>query len=233
MRGLRAIALALVLPNASACIDAARVNSTCTWSDSVAGALDLRRPSDRDHLRQDAQIAWELSVRYGDTRYRTSPALARPLRRRCREAVEDSILARHAVTAEDIRTAAGSRVWWIDIAFVFLPMVALAIAATDRILRGIRGAFDAEPRVLTVISTSLVVAVVALIIAGVTQYWAMGIESFRLRDGHIADRGTALPTGAHAGITFAVAFLACLITAMLSTRLPRRESRGASNRGSP
>jgi len=218
VRVLGVMALAIALLGASACIDAARVNGTCTWSDSVARTLDLARQPDRDHLRQDAQIAWELSVRYGDARYRGRPALARPLRRRCRQALEDTIRARHAVTAADVDTAARSRVWWIDIVLVFVPMAVLAIVATDRITRRLRGAFDAERRVMRGISTSLLVAAVALVAAGVTQYWAMSIETFRLRDGHISDRVTVLPSAAHAGLTFAAAFLACLITAMLRVR---------------
>ncbi|MEP6618576.1 MAG: hypothetical protein ABJE47_04660 [bacterium] len=226
MRVVRGIALAIVLVSASACIDATRVNDTCTWSDPVAGALDRRRSRDRDHLRQDAQIAWELSVRYSDTRYRHAPALARPLRRECRQAVEDTIRARHAVTAQDIRTATVSREWWIDVVAVFLPMLGLAVVGTDALMRRARGAFDGERRVRMLVATLLLVAAIALAVAGVTQYWAMIVESIRLRDEHVADRGTVLPSAVHAGLTMGVSFLVCLVPAM--ARFRRREPRGSA-----
>jgi hypothetical protein len=208
----RIIAALFVLASA-ACIDSTRVNAHCAWSDPVTNALDLRRSEDREHLRQDAQLAWELSVRYGDTRFRTEPQLARPFRRECRRALEDSIIARHAVTEGDVRTATHWRVWWVELVAVILPMMLLALVASHWVTYRLTTRADREQRWASVTRTIVAAAIVALVVAGLSQCWATIVECIRLHDGHVADRVTVLPSIAHMNATFAVAFVLCLISA--------------------
>src|SRR5438094_400833 len=98
----------------AACIDASRVNTDCRWTDEGMGTLNLARAADREHLRQDVQVAWEVGLRFADLRYRHNPRLARPLLESCRGAMYDSIIARHGVTRADIARATYARVWRVD-----------------------------------------------------------------------------------------------------------------------
>ncbi len=204
----------------AACIDPARVNATCRWTDAVSTRLDLTRATDREHLRQDAQVAWEVAQRYADVRYRTSPSLARPLLDSCRTMLNDSIMARHGVAAADIQRATYTRVWWIDVAVIALPMVLLTAIGMDAATRELCRSIGKE-RARTII-LPILVGLVALIATGTGQLWAMVVETWRLRDGHIAGRVFALPSVAHAGVAFALLCVVAAITTMWRMRRPSR-----------
>jgi len=210
----RLVVGALVAGAASlaACIDASRVNASCRWTEGSVGKLDLSRPPDREHLRQDAQVAWEVGQRYADVRYRTNPRLARPLLDSCRAAMYDSIVARHGVTLSDVEGATHARAWSVDIAFVFLPMLVATVIAMDAIARRIRR----SPRSKNErrIELAALVGFVALIAAALTQMWAMILESWRLRNEHIAGRAFVVPSVAHPAFTFAALCVVAAIVAM-------------------
>lgn len=144
----------------------------------------------------------------------------------CRGALYDSIMVRHGVTRADIVRATRARVWWVDIVLVFLPMTVLTLFAMDRITRRVRRAFDDDDgRRTATIPAALSIALVALVAAGVTQYWAMSIESFRLRNDHVSGRAFVLPSVAHRWVTLAVAFALCLMVAVWRfRRTPLAES---------
>lgn len=188
---------------ATGCIDPSRVNRECRWTDTSSGRLQLDRDADREHLRQDAQVAWEVGQRYADVRYRNQPVLARPLLDTCRGAMWDSIAARHGVSRADIAEATRARVWSIDAATVFVPMLVLAVLATLLIEREAVRATTSDRALLGVRAT--VVIVTALIMTGLTQVWGMSVESWRLRNEHIAGRGSVVPSVAHPGIALLVA----------------------------
>ena len=212
---------------ATGCIDASRVNSTCRWSDTPLRTLDLRRASDREHLRADVQLAWELGVRFGDVRFRTVAAKEQPLMEQCRGALYDSIMARHGVTRADIARASTARLWWVDIVLVFLPMIALTLLVMDQITRRVRHAFGNDRRMAT-IAAAFFVAIVALVAAGVTQCWAISLESFRLRNEHVSGRAFVLPSVTHRWMTLAVAFALCLMVALWRfRRAPQAEASSA------
>jgi hypothetical protein len=219
-----ALWLATALP--VACIDAGRVNRQCRWTDASSGPLDLARAADREHLRQDAQVAWEIGQRYADVRYRTQPRFERPLLEACRRAMFDSIVARHAVTHADVDRATRARQWPVDVIAVFLPMLALAaltalLAAREvERLIGTRSAPAAAQTVL--------VGLVALIMAGLMQIWAMSVESWRLRNEHIAGRAFVVPSVAHPAI--AVAAMVLVVATTLAVRASRRRSSAHSIR---
>jgi hypothetical protein len=207
MRGKTCLTVAVVLLGTSACIDAPRVNGTCAWSDPLSIPLDLTKSPDREHLRQDVQVAWELSVRYGDTRYGVPSLLAAPLRRDCRQALEDTIVARHGVTAADVRAASRWRVWWIDAVAVFVPMILLTILATRMGALYFRGSLRGIPRAV------LLAVPTALIMTGLAQYWAMSVETLRLRNWHLSDRVWTLPIANHPALAVGVLFAICLLAA--------------------
>lgn len=209
------LTIAALLLSVGACIDASRVNASCAWSDAVSRPLDLTTSNDREHLRQDAQIAWELGVRYGDSIVGVASLQSSPLRRACRETLRDSIVARHGVTKAQVREALLRRVLWVDVLAVFLPMVLLTFFVTQFAAQFVRGVHGNFARAL------LFSAPAALIMAGLTQYWAMAIETLRLRNYHLSDRVLTLPNNNHQVLIVGVLYLICLFAvhrASVSTR---------------
>lgn len=191
------------------CIDSSRVNDSCTWTDTVARRLDLGRRSDREHLRQDAEIANELMVRFGDAHIRHNPQIQRPFRDRCIAATVDSIVARHGVTPADFHAAERARIWWADFLVVFLPMGILAVAVMDFATRRVCRNFEPEDRAIALVSIVVLTPVVALLALGVANFWSFAVEGYRLRNGHVSNRAFLIPVVTHGWIAYAVVLVLC------------------------
>jgi outer membrane murein-binding lipoprotein Lpp len=200
------------------CIDSSRVNDTCSWSDSVARRLDLTQRDDREHLRQDAEIANELMVRFGDAHLRHNPEIQRPFRDRCISATIDSIVARHGVTRADFHAAERMRVWWADFLIVFLPLGVLTVLAMDAATRRVCRSFDPEDRVPAAVSLFLLVPVVAVLALAVMNFWSFSAEGFRLRDGHLSNRAFLIPVVTHGWLAYAATLVICAGTAIARFR---------------
>jgi hypothetical protein len=211
--------LVLVVSSLTACIDQTRVNNECRWSDSEVGKLDLTRAADREHLRVDAKIGGDLAVRFGDAHNRHSVMIWRPYFEQCRRAMVDSITARHGVTQSDIEVAERARVWWADIALVFVPMALLIAFAVDRVVRRVCRNFEADDRTVAISSVALLVPVVAVLGLGIAQFWAFMIEGVLLRNGHISVRVAQIPVMVHGWIAFFVALAICAVVAGLRFRV--------------
>jgi hypothetical protein len=209
----------LVLVGATGCIDAARVNTECRWSDAGAEKLDLSRSSDREHLRMDVKVAGELGVRMADVKFRNRPDLNEPIQLRCREALLDSIVQRHGVTRANIAAAATDRVWWADILVVFLPMAIVVGFVMDRVTRRICRSFEPDDATIATISLLALIPIVALLGMGLAQFWSFSAESAFLRNGHVSFRAFEIPAIAHGWITFFAALVLCASTALWRFRM--------------
>ena len=186
----------------SGCMDAARVNSTCTWTDGPARPLDLGRREDREHLRVDAKVAGELGVRLADQSHRGVSDLWQPIFDRCRSAMIDSIAQRHGVTRADIDRAVLDRVWWADFLVVFLPMALLTWFAMDRIAKRICRSFDPEDLPIARISLGFFIIAASALAVGVTQFWGFSVEGWMLRNSHVSFRAFEVPATRHGWLTF-------------------------------
>lgn len=211
-------ALVLTAALSIGCIDAARVNPECHWTDASSGPLNLDRAADREHLRQDAQVAWEVGQRYADVPYRTQPLLARPLLDACRSAMFDSIVARHVVTRAAVDRATSARKWPVDIITVFLPMLAVVVLVALLAVRELERLMGKGSR--SAVAQSVLVGLVALVMTGLMQIWAMSVETWRLRDDHLAGRVFVIPSVAHPAL--AIAATVIVVAATLALRGSRR-----------
>ena len=217
----------IALVTTTACIDATRVNAKCEWVDSVSRPLDLSRASDRNHLRMDAKLAGELGLRLADLRYRNVPRLAAPIRHRCTDALFDTIIVRHAVTRPQIQDAVRSRVWWADILAVLLPAAVLIAFAMSFVTRRVCAAFAEDDRTIATISIIALTPMVALLGLGATQFWAMGVESWFLRNGHVSFRAFEAPAIAHGWLTYFGCLTLCVGIALRRfVRTPLTGGRG-------
>jgi hypothetical protein len=213
---------------ASACIDQSRVNDTCTWSDPVSGRLDPSRSADRNHLRIDAEIVNELTVRWGDAHGPHRPDLQRPYRDECMQALIDTVTARHGVTAAAFHAAERDRPWWFDVVVVFLPMALLAAFVMDWVVRRVCGSFDSDDRRIATVSVVGLTLVVALLTLGVANFWAFGVEGSRLHNGHVSNRAFLIPIVTHGWIAWWTSLAVC--TAAASARFWRTPLTGDSRR---
>jgi hypothetical protein len=199
---------------AAGCIDSTRVNTTCTWSESSATRLDLSRAADREHLRMDAKLAGELGVRIADVRYRNSPEPEGRLMRECRNALIDTIIAKHGVTSAEVDRAVTARVVWADVLCVYLPIALLTFLVMDSITRRICRWFAADDRRMAMHATAFFVPIVAAIAVGVAQFWSFAVESWFLRNEHVSFRAFEIPVMMHGWIalfaTLAISSLAAV-----------------------
>jgi hypothetical protein len=181
--------------------------------------LDLQDAADREHLRQDAQLAGELGVRAADVRFRNRPDLGDPIQEACTAAMIDTIARRHELPRASVMAAAYARVWWADLLVVYLPLVAVVGVAMDMIVRRVRRAFEPADHLVATACTALFVGVVPILGLGVGQFWAFTIEAAFLRNEHIAFRGTFIPILRHGWI--AVGLLAALCVLVATWRAAR------------
>jgi hypothetical protein len=224
----RVAAILLAAMSLAACIDSSRVNDTCSWSDTLAGPLDLNTRAGREHLRIDVEVANELMVRYGDAHAAHRPDLQRPYRQRCITALSATISARHRVTALQIRAAEQERNWWADAFFVLLPMALLAVFVTSYVTRRIRQSFDDEDRAIAAVSAGVLAAVVAALSMAATNIWAFSVEGWRLRNGHVSHRAFFIPIVTHAWACAGFAAVLCMSAAFVQFR--RTSLAGTSDR---
>jgi hypothetical protein len=213
------ISLTLLAGLASACIDASRVNSTCSWNDTRTGALEIRHAADREHLRQDAQVAGELGQRLADVRFRNRPDLGDTIQERCTAALYDTIAVRHAVSRASVNAAIYYRVWWADLLAVYLPIGLLVAFATDWMTRGVCRSFDPEDRVIAIGSVAALVPLAAALGLGIAQFWAFGVESSFIRNEHVAFRAFVIPVMRHGWIGFFTALAVAAVVAFARFRV--------------
>jgi hypothetical protein len=167
-------------------------NVDCEWPQESHHDLDLRNTVDQRHLRDDAQFAEELAIRYSDPlRQAEGLTEARDKRNRCMENLFATIATLHGVTKDDVRHAASERDWRIDFAFVTLPM-ALAFALFSYHLCGrVFHAVDARS------SAALLVLILSVLVSFcgvmVGEMWALAVEIIRIGNGHLSFRTARIP----------------------------------------
>lgn len=197
------------------------MNDACSWTDTVTRRLDLGRRSDREHLREDAEIANELMVRFGDAHIRHNPQVQRPFRDQCIGAMVDSIISRHGVTRADFHAAEQARIWWADLLVVFLPMGILTVAAMDFVTRRVCRNFEPDDGTIALVSIVVLTPIVALLALGTANFWSFAAEGYRLRNGHVSNRAFLIPVVTHGWIAYAASLAVCGVTAATRFRRTR------------
>jgi hypothetical protein len=229
MRKRLGLAIASLMIAATAgCIDASRVNDTCTWNDSPPRQLDMSRADDRDHLRLDARVAGELGLRFADLHYRHVPRLNAPLLASCRTAMWDSIRSRHGVSQADIDRAVVARVWWVDLTTVYIPMALITVVLSNLLTRRVRAWFAPDHRTAAGLATCLFVIIAAGLALGITQVWSMFVETSLLRNGHLGFRVGHIPIMLHGWIgLMATGTIASGVAIIRSRAVPLSGASGA------
>jgi hypothetical protein len=180
------------------------MNFECTWPSDPTFAVDLADPAAWRHVLDDIRVAEELEIRYGDRVAGLRPVsvfgvvfrrgagadltLARRLRTACSATLFKAIADAHAVTTEDI---AGIRARLADKGAdlpVSIPMALFCAWLSLRTIRWIRGRFDSDERVPTVVALLLASAAVSAAVVLVVQLWATAVEIVRIGNEHLSYR---------------------------------------------
>jgi hypothetical protein len=191
-----ACALAGIL--AGACVERDRLNADCAWTHDVLLPLDLQRPADAGHLRDDATVAEALAIRYADAKrgHRSGHYLGdteyAAERERCMTTLFGVIARTHRVNSQAIRQALQQRpiAWDATVAIVF---TLLYVFAASGFIGWLGRRFPADAPIVTWTATGI--AAIMASAAGVVAFEiAVGIvESVRLRDTHLSYRTAGLP----------------------------------------
>ena len=207
------IALAVPCVLLAACLSRPRLNSSCRYVGDSAAALHLERAADREHLAQDAQIAEELAMRYGDVgRPAVTMDSSLRLRAACFSRLVTTISERHAVSPDEVQAAALRRGAAFDVTVVWIPVAIVLIILSDRVTARVARGMSMEDRAPRLVGLALLAPAVAVIVLISAQLWSVWAEMIRLGDGHISYRASRLPVAQHGWLVFScsMAIYACV-----------------------
>lgn len=195
----RLAVLALVTMGTTGCLDAARINPSCQLDDPSTAVLDLTRPADRRHLRDDAQLAEALGIRLGDAyRGRKSVPERQELREACRDSLFSVIATRHRVPLAHVQAAPARRDLALDALLLLGPMAVVLYWSAREVAGRVHRRFDDDEWVEAAVSTVLLSFAVAGLWLAIGNAWSWIVEMVRLQDQHLSFRAARIPWGRHA-----------------------------------
>jgi hypothetical protein len=184
----------------SGCLRREGRNENCQWPHERARLLNLQYPADQRHLRDDAQFAEELAVRYGDS-LRRLVTDAQQKRNECMEVLFAQIAARHRVNTDEIIHAASGRDTVLDFTLVSLPM-AIFFALFSYHLCGAFRSIDSKAAVTLVIFIASFLASGCGVLIG--EMWALAVETLRIGNGHLSFRTARITWSNERSYLFAI-----------------------------
>ena len=105
---LRLIASLSLAASVAGCAGREPRSARCEWRPEAAEALDVTKPAQVRHLRDDARAAEALAVTFADlTQGLEQPGRHRESMERCEGILFNDIARVHHVTPEDVRVALG------------------------------------------------------------------------------------------------------------------------------
>ena len=218
------VALAVCLL-AGACLDQSRLNPHCAWvGDTSTAPIDMRDAAQRAHLANDARIAGENAVRFGDSAKVRKVGLeaASRIAFECRDSLYAVIMRQHHVTRSDIHIAARTRTFWLDAALVCVPIGLLYFLVASRMTgRILRSAPPAHERWTTWVHLVWVGLAGSAIATAVAHFHAWNVEWVRLRNGHLSFRAGYLPTALYPWRAYAGALAIFTIATWRQLRVVR------------
>ncbi|HEX6535692.1 MAG TPA: hypothetical protein VF041_13935 [Gemmatimonadaceae bacterium] len=167
-------------------------------------------------------MAEELGIRHGDAILgHVNTDTGRRAREWCTEISMQEIMHRHNVSRAELASLTGVRVLWVDLLAVFLPMGAVFLVVSRRVIERVVAGYDPEDRWLALAVLIILMPVAAGLALGVTQMWGWLVEVLRVRDEHISYRAFELPASRHGWLVWGAAmalFAVVAVTVLLRKR---------------
>jgi hypothetical protein len=170
-----------------------RLNGQCVWTNDLASTVDPRSTAGASHLKSDAMVAEELSIRYADiTRgHRSGHFIGTAEYVRSRERCLDRLISRtarnHGVQPQELRQFIGRRQPEFDFAVLF-AFAAIYAVACQAMARALVSRVPLDERAPAAIATVAVSAMMGATATAMLGLWAEGFEMFRVADTHMSYR---------------------------------------------
>jgi hypothetical protein len=184
-------------------------DAVCQWHHDNVGPLYLSDSRQGEHLRNDAEKAEGLAIRYADGHSRPNHGHTMGEYRRtlnqCEVDLFGAISEDHKVTPKEVRESIDRyRRTSLD-AIVILFFGLCYGLFTDQFVRKIWHRFPArEGRLPGIIATVLLSPVVSILGVALGEGWSDAAETLRVGYGHLVDRSMRIPWLNHRPIIFAV-----------------------------
>ena len=195
----------------------------CAWPTEARSALDLRVRAARQHLHKDALTAEDIGIRYADARNAPHSghfegfASYNRTTDSCITAMVEAVARTHEVAPVTVRTSLAQRPAGGDVVVTlcFAALYALiAFGLTRRVNRNFPfdGGRDSVVAIAAIVLTSILASGVAVMVG---EWFAVGIEVFRVGNGHLSHRTQRVPWTHHrAELFFAGVVLFWLVAAL-------------------
>jgi len=199
------LAMAAALAATVACGQRDRINAACHWVGDPAFALHLGSDDHQDHLGADADLVVDLAIRYADA---TAGRMASPnwVRQRdeCRARLAATVAARHGISVDDVRGAAGRR----SLLFVGAVAAGFLLLFTAFCRMFVRRLFDSWSHHGAPAVVALAVISVAVTAAGTAAgaMWTGAFEMLRLGNEHVSGRLRSFPFRSYFSLLFLASF---------------------------
>lgn len=224
---LRRVAITALMLTAvlTACTRREGRNHNCQWPiETDAKTLQVDRPEDAHHLRDDMDLAEELAIEYVDANYgprsgnfRSREAASQAMGS-CMVSLSEQIGQTHSVRSAELNTFFGRRSLAVDLAmnlpFLGLYCVIAALLA-GKLLR--RYPPD-ENRCAALIMVSFAALACSAAAIMVGQIWSMLAENIRVGTGHLSYRVERLLWVRHKYALFAACLMLFLCAALARYR---------------
>jgi hypothetical protein len=198
----------LVVMSSGGCVPRGRVNAACAWSGDAASPIDPRAAPGARHLRQDAELAEELAIRYADaTRGSRSGHYAgadeyRRARDHCMDALFDTIARTHGVDAAVVRAAIGNRPAAFD-AVVLASFALVYVLAAAIVASALARRFPRDEPIAAAIAVVMSAAAAAMTGVMAFALWSAGAEMIRIGNAHMSYRAGRVPWSHHLWVLYA------------------------------
>lgn len=193
-------------------------NRDCRWPEEPSGRLNLTNDVDVSHLKQDIELAEELSVRFADASgFGPGPQRQQLRVEQCYQPLLAGISTRHGVSSAEIAQAQGRLGERGLNLIVNAPVAGFFLIVTLTAQRSIRRRFSTRDERAAVVVAMLIAAVgVAGLTTGFGRVWQMISETIRVGNGHLGgQRGLRLPWVQHSGEYFLIILVAFLVIAFV------------------
>jgi len=184
-------------------------DAVCQWPHDHVGPLDLSDARQGQHLRNDAEKAEGLAIRYADGHSRPNHGHTMGEYRRTLDQCEANLFAAisedHKVTPKEVRESIDKyRRTSLDALLILFFGLCFGLS-TDQFVRKIWRRFPPKdgrlPGIITTVAFSPVVSILGVAFG---EGWSDAAETLRIGYGHLVDRSSRIPWFNHRPVIFAV-----------------------------
>lgn len=204
------------------------ISPDCSWTEDDHRTLKLETIAERRHLREDANTAEDLAIRWADN-YISPRAEYDSRRDECMESLFKGLADNHRVDVELVRQYSNERDTLSDSATTF-SFGLLYVAVVYYLIGKLRRKFS-EDEAINFWAVTVVLSVGgALVGLLVGNLWSIVIETYRLNSEHLSYRMNRIPLRQHWFVFLLCSILSFWLAAFIRLRFVEVALRGHPKR---